>query len=101
GRLEAEVLLGREVALQRPQQADEEEDRADDDVRTVEAGGHEERRAVDVPGVVERRVAILVGLQQREHEAKANRQRQAPDETLAVVLEQRVMGPRYRRAGQQ
>ena len=48
GRLEAEVLLGREVTGERAHQAHEQEDRSDQDVRAVEAGRHEERRAVDV-----------------------------------------------------
>ena len=41
------------------EQADEQEDRADDDVRAVEAGRHEERRAVDVAGEAEAGVAVL------------------------------------------
>ena len=48
GRLEAEMLLRREVAAQGAHQADGQEDRADDDVEAVEAGRHEEGRAVDI-----------------------------------------------------
>ena len=45
---EAEVLLRREVALLRADQADGQEDGADDHVEAVEAGRHEEGRTVDV-----------------------------------------------------
>lgn len=43
GGLKAKVLLRREVSLQSAQQADEQKDRSDDDMRTVEARRHEER----------------------------------------------------------
>src|SRR5580698_2098349 len=46
-RLEAEVLGRREAATHQPDQADGQEDRPDDDVEAVEAGGHEEGRAVE------------------------------------------------------
>src|SRR3954453_12533832 len=44
-RLEAEMLLRGEVAFVRADQADDQEDRADDDVGAVEARRHEEGRA--------------------------------------------------------
>ena len=44
---------------QRAEQADDEENRADDDVRAVEAGGHEKRGAVHVAGIVEGRVNVF------------------------------------------
>src|SRR5258708_6166925 len=47
-KLEAEVLLRRELTGQRTDQAHDQEDRADDDVEAVEAGRHEEGGAVDV-----------------------------------------------------
>src|SRR6478672_12365979 len=53
GEFEAEVLGGREVALERARQAHDQEDRADDDMRAVEAGRHEEGGAVDVAAEVE------------------------------------------------
>src|SRR5262245_524404 len=62
GRLEAEVLLGCEMARQRAEQAHGEEQGADDDVRAVEAGGHEESGAVDVAGILEAGMRVLVGL---------------------------------------
>jgi len=101
GGLEAEVLLGREMTLERPHQADEQEDRADDDVRAVEARRHEEGRAIDVARVAECRMAILVDLQRGEQHAEQHGQRQTPDEAGAVVLQQRVVGPRDGGAGQQ
>src|SRR5688500_17220795 len=48
GRLEAEMLARGEMPLAGPHQADDQEDRPDDDVEAVEAGRHEERRAVDI-----------------------------------------------------
>ena len=47
GGFEAEVRLGREVALG-AEVADDQEDGADKHVEAVEAGRHEEGRAVDV-----------------------------------------------------
>src|SRR5690348_18323231 len=55
-RLEPEMLLRREVAATRTQVADDQEDRADDNVEAVEAGRHEEGRAVDAAFEGERRV---------------------------------------------
>src|SRR3546814_10284401 len=46
-RLEREVVVLAEVALGAAQPDDREHDRAQGHVRTVEAGEHEERRAVD------------------------------------------------------
>ena len=62
GELEAEMLLRREMAEIDPEEADGEEDRADDHVGAVEAGRHEEGRAVDVAFEAEGGVAVLVGL---------------------------------------
>src|SRR5689334_11566889 len=76
-RLEAEMPLRRELALDRADQADCEEDRADDDVETVEAGRHEEGRRIDAILEAERGVRILVGLAAGEGDAEQNGQRQA------------------------
>src|SRR5262249_35827908 len=59
GELEAEVLLGGELAVEGAHQAHNQEHRADDDVEAVEAGRHEEGGAVDVAFERERRVAVL------------------------------------------
>src|SRR5450756_1056481 len=78
GKLEAEMLLGIEVAGQRADQADDEEDRADDHMGAVEAGRHEEGGAVDVAFEAERRVRVFVGLHAGEGEPEQDGQRQAP-----------------------
>src|SRR5258706_12037026 len=60
-RLEAEVLLRGELPGKCAHQADEQEDRTDDHVKAVKTGRHEERRSVDMAGIVEGSVAILEG----------------------------------------
>src|ERR1017187_1200638 len=60
GELEAEMLLGIEVAGQRADQADDQKDRANDHMGAVEAGRHEESSAVDVAFEAERRMRIGV-----------------------------------------
>ncbi|KAH2775450.1 hypothetical protein KXW38_002127, partial [Aspergillus fumigatus] len=62
GELEAEMLLRRELAGIGAQQADQQEDGSDQHMEAVEAGRHEEGRAVDVAGEVERGVCIFIGL---------------------------------------
>ena len=54
----------------RPDEANQQEDGADRHVRAVEARRHEERRAVDVAGVAEGGVVVLVGLEERERGAR-------------------------------
>src|SRR5574337_1969624 len=51
-KLEADVMARRELPQERPDQANGQEDHADDDMCAVEAGRHEEGRAVD--GILER-----------------------------------------------
>src|SRR5256885_16164533 len=58
--LKAEMLRGREVSEIGADEAHDQEGRANDDVRAMEAGRHEEGRAVDVAGVVEAGVQALV-----------------------------------------
>src|SRR5687768_12897227 len=87
GGLEAEMLFRPEMALQRADQADGQEDGADDDVGAVEAGRHEEGGAVDVAGKVERRRRIFEGLDGREQQPEKYRQRQSPDQALPVVVQ--------------
>src|SRR3546814_16113875 len=70
------------MALERAAQADDQEDRADDDVEAVEAGRHEEHGAVDVARIVDRRVDVFVGLDGGEHQAQQDGQRQALDQAL-------------------
>src|SRR5690349_18138919 len=59
-RLEAEVLPRREIALVSAEQADGEEDRADDHVEAVEAGRHEEGRAVNIAFEGKGRVGVFI-----------------------------------------
>ena len=44
---ETEMVIILKVAANRPYQADEQEDRTDDHMETVEAGGHEEGRRIN------------------------------------------------------
>src|SRR5205807_5050710 len=69
GKFEAEMLLRREVPEIGAQQADHQEDRADDHMRAMESGRHEESRAVNVTFETERRVHVLVCLHASEREA--------------------------------
>src|SRR3546814_4270365 len=69
-RLEAEVLLWREIAIVEPLQADGEEDGAHHHVKAVEAGRHEEGGTIDAALEAERRVIIFKRLNGAEHHAK-------------------------------
>src|SRR5262245_2605602 len=68
--LEAEVVLFGEMSSQRPEQDHGQEDRTDYDMETVEAGRHEEGRAVDVAGKLELGVMIFIGLERGEEHAE-------------------------------
>ena len=71
-------------------------------MEAVEAGRHEEGRAVDIAGEAERGVAVFIGLHAGEGRAEQDRQDQAVFQALAIVLQQRVMRPGHRGArGQQ
>ena len=70
-------------------------------METVEAGRHEECCAVDRILEREWRVNVLVALHEGEEYAKQDGQRQARDEALAIIVDQRMMRPRDRRAGEQ
>ena len=94
GELEAEVLLRRELAGVGAHEADEKENRADDHMRAMEAGRHEERRAVDRIGERERRVRVFPGLHAGEGQAEQDRQREAGLEAMAVVAAAAHDGPR-------
>ena len=85
GRLKAEVLPRREIALVRADQADREEDGADDHVEAVEAGRHEEGRAIDAAFEREGRMGVLIGLHAREGQAEQDRQPKAELEPVTVA----------------
>src|SRR5450432_535666 len=59
--LEAEMMLRLEVAGPRPEEADDQERRPDDDMEAVEARRHEEGRGIDAVLEVEGGVAVLEG----------------------------------------
>lgn len=85
-RLKSDVTFLREMTALQTQQADEQEDRADQDVEAVETGRHEEGRAVNVTRKAERRVAVFVHLEEREEHTQSNRKDQAPFHVFPVVL---------------
>ena len=62
GGLEAEVMIRLEMPEISAEQTHREEDGADDHVRAVEAGRHEEGRAIDIAGEGERGMGIFVSL---------------------------------------
>src|SRR3546814_12252510 len=90
-RLEAEVLLWREIAIVEPRQADGEEDGAHHHVKAVEAGRHEEGGTIDAALEAERRVIIFKRLNGAEHHAKTDGTPQALLRALALAMDQRVM----------
>ena len=97
GGFEAEMLLWREMAGERAEQADDQEDGSDDDMEAVEAGRHEEGRAIDVAAIVaaegEGGMGIFIGLDGGEQRAERDGADEAPFQALAVIVEERVMGP--------
>lgn len=100
-KFEAEMLLSAHAAHQKADQADRQEDRTDYDVRTVEAGRHEEGGTIQRPIECELGVAIFVSLQQREHEAEDNRKDQAVACAGTVAMLKGVVSPGYSCTGQQ
>src|SRR4029453_1087445 len=93
GKLETEMLSRREVPEIGTEQTDDQERRADDDMRAMESGRHKEWGAIDVAPEIKPCVAVLVGLHAGESQTKRNRQDQAPLQALPVVLQKRVMRP--------
>mmetsp|Transcript_22350 Transcript_22350/g.28685 ORF Transcript_22350/g.28685 Transcript_22350/m.28685 type:complete len:230 (+) Transcript_22350:155-844(+) len=84
------------------QQAYKQEDRADHNVETVEAGRHEEGRAIDVARETKRRVAVFISLEAGEDQAQQNCDDQTVFHVFAVVfMRQRVVRPRRRTTGAQ
>src|SRR5262249_8535662 len=69
-RLKAKVMIGFEMTRPRPKETDNQEGRSDDNVEAVEAGRHEKSRRVDAAGEVKWCVAVLVGLDRGEAEAR-------------------------------
>src|SRR5690606_34976481 len=88
-RLEAEMMVGREVAADRAEQADRQEDGSDQNMEPVEPGGHVEGGRVDAFGEAERGVPVLVDLETREENAQRDCAGEPLDQAAAIVLEQR------------
>src|SRR5688572_1958298 len=95
------MLIGPEMAGKRSEEADDEKDGADDDVKSVKARGHEEGRAIDVAAIVaaegEGGMGIFIGLDAGKKEAQHNCEGKPPDQALAVVVDERVVRPGDRR----
>src|SRR5580704_10425596 len=83
-RLEAEMVGRGEIAAIGAPQADRQEGRADDHVKTVEPGRHKEGRRVDAAAEGERRMRIFVGLHAGEAEAEQHGDDQALHQPLLV-----------------
>ena len=73
-RFEAEMMIGFEVPRTRAEEADDQEDRADENVETMETGRHVERRRINPLTETERRVAVFEGLNTGKADAEEDRQ---------------------------
>src|SRR5437879_5253468 len=92
-RLEADMMIGLELALDGADQADGEEGGADDDMEAVKASRHEEGRGIDAVGEAERRMAVFPSLQAGEAEAERHGAGEAANQVAAVVMDQRMVRP--------
>src|SRR3974390_1242279 len=99
GELEAKGLRRTEMTGHQGGEAKSQEDRADDHMRAVETGRHEEGGAVNVAAVMKASVRIFIGLHAGEGEAKQDSEHEAPFQPLSVALQQRMMRPSHRGAG--
>src|SRR5229473_2441708 len=90
GKFKAQMLLGRELPGQGTNEAHDQKNRPDDDVGAVESCRHEEGSAVDMAGIVERRVHVFVSLNAGEREAERDRKNEAPSEAITIVVQQCV-----------
>src|SRR6516165_4040502 len=91
--LEAEMMIGLEVACPCPTEADDQKSRADDHVEAVKPGRHKKGRRVNAAGKVKWRMAVFVCLDRGEANSKKDGQRQTAQQPVAVALDQRVMCP--------
>src|SRR5215470_12088204 len=92
----SEMLRRFELSGHGAEQANGEKDRADDDMGAVKSGRHEEGGAVDVAGIVERRMPIFPRLHAGEAQPQGDGEHQAPNQPLTIVFQQRVVCPGYR-----
>src|SRR5271165_487320 len=98
GELEAEMVARGHLAEEGARQTDGEEDHADDDMRAMEAGRHEERGAVDRVLEGEGCVDVLVALRDDEQDAEEDSHQEKVLESLPVALAQVVVGDVHRKA---
>src|SRR5690606_30246120 len=91
GRLEAEMLLRREVPRQGAEEADRKEDGPDYDVETVKSRRHEERGAVDRIAERERCVDVLISLHAGKQHAKCYGECYILDQLSEIILQERVV----------
>ena len=91
----AKWRFGVKWPLQHAQPDHRQHDRADRHVQAVEAGQHEERRAVDAGRELQAELlvglAVLVRLQAHEREAQQERQREEHLQHAALARAQRVV----------
>lgn len=81
------------------QQADEEENRSNQDMKAMEAGGHKEARAINIAGKAKGGMAIFIDLKNGEDGAQRNRDYQAHFHIFTIILmNQSMMCPSRSRA---
>src|SRR5467141_3890939 len=101
GKFKPQMLLGRELPGQGTNEAHDQEKRPDDEMGAVESYRHEEGGAVDMAGIVDRRVHAVVRLNAGERDAERDRKTEAPFQAITVVVQQGVVRPGPRGAGRQ
>ncbi len=69
-----------------PHQADEEENRSNQDVKAMEAGGHKEARAINIARKAKGGMAIFINLKHGKDGAQSNRNDQAHFHVFAIIL---------------
>src|SRR6516162_9124053 len=93
GRFEAEMPLRRKVPGDGLVKDHGQENRPDDHMRAVEAGGHEEGRTVDVARECEAGMPVFIGLTGGKDQPKAYRKNEAEDESSPIAMHERMMSP--------
>ena len=89
-------MLGGELVLHGADQADDQEDRADQHVEAMEAGGHEEGGTVNVRTLAAKQepgLGVFDRLHAGEQHAQRDGDREAPDEAALVAMQQRMVRP--------
>ena len=82
-----------------PQQADEQENRSNQDVKAMEASGHKEARAINIARKAKGGMAIFINLKHGEDGAQRNRGDKAHFHIFTIILmNQSMVRPRRSRA---